>query len=153
MASHRNTASFGKRQEYIAVAELLKRGLDVYMTLVDDQQIDCIVRFDGSPPRYIDIQIKARSKTTKNPGTFSALVINKPRVGFFYIFYSELVNAYWVVPSLDIAQGKLGRCNKTGENAGAYSLVFVNPKNGRPRPIMEVYRDRFDLLAPEAAAI
>lgn len=42
--SHRNTASFGKRQEFIAVAELLRRGFDVYMTQVDDQQIDCIIR-------------------------------------------------------------------------------------------------------------
>jgi len=42
--NHRSTASFGKRQEYIAVAELLRRNYDVYMTLVDDQQIDCIVR-------------------------------------------------------------------------------------------------------------
>lgn len=41
---HRSTASFGKRQEYIAVAELLRRGFDVYMTLVDDQQIDCVIR-------------------------------------------------------------------------------------------------------------
>lgn len=41
---HRSTASFGKRQEYIAVAELLRRGFDIYMTLVDDQQIDCVVR-------------------------------------------------------------------------------------------------------------
>jgi hypothetical protein len=32
--NHRSTASFGKRQEYIAVAELLRRGFDVYMTLV-----------------------------------------------------------------------------------------------------------------------
>jgi hypothetical protein len=34
---YRSSASFGKRQEYIAVAELLRRGHDVYMTLVDDQ--------------------------------------------------------------------------------------------------------------------
>lgn len=33
----RNTASFGKRREFIAMAELLKRGFDVYATLVDDQ--------------------------------------------------------------------------------------------------------------------
>jgi hypothetical protein len=41
--THRSTASFGKRQESIAVAELLRRGFAVYMTLVDDQQIDCII--------------------------------------------------------------------------------------------------------------
>ena len=67
----RSTASFGKRQEYIAVAELLKRGLDVYMTLVDDQQIDCVVRIPGKPPRYVDLQIKARSKNAKNAATFA----------------------------------------------------------------------------------
>ncbi len=37
--SYRDTASFGKRQEYSVIAELLKRGFDVYMTLVDDQGI------------------------------------------------------------------------------------------------------------------
>ena len=36
---HRHRASFGKRQEYIAIAELLRRAYDVYMTLVDDQQM------------------------------------------------------------------------------------------------------------------
>ena len=44
--SYRDTASFGKRQEYSVIAELLKRGFDVYMTLVDDQGIDCVVRLD-----------------------------------------------------------------------------------------------------------
>ena len=152
MPSHRSTASFGKRQEYIAVAELLKLGLDVYMTLVDDQQIDCIIRFDNDPPTYIDVQIKARARNAKNPGTFSALTINKPRHGFFYIFYSELVNTYWVVPSLDIATGKLGRRNKTGANAGAYSIVFVNRQSGKVRPSLDRYKNRFDLLAPEASS-
>jgi len=45
--NHRSTASFGKRQEYIAVAELLRRNYDVYMSLVDDQQIACVVRQEG----------------------------------------------------------------------------------------------------------
>lgn len=36
------------------------------MTLVDDQQIDCIVRHDnGSFVKYVAVQIKARSKTAK----------------------------------------------------------------------------------------
>jgi serine/threonine protein kinase len=47
--NHRSTASFGKRQEYVAVAELLRRGFDVYMTLVDDEQIDCINRAAENP--------------------------------------------------------------------------------------------------------
>jgi hypothetical protein len=60
--SFRSSGSFGKRQEYIAVAELLRDGYDVYMTLVDDQQIDCLVHLEvDSHPVYIDVQIKARS--------------------------------------------------------------------------------------------
>jgi hypothetical protein len=49
MPSFRSSASFGKRQEFAAIAELLKRNYDVYSTLVDDQQIDCIVRLQRDP--------------------------------------------------------------------------------------------------------
>jgi hypothetical protein len=101
----RSSASFGKRQEYIAVAELLRRRFDVYMTLVDDLQIDCIIRLPGKPPSYIDIQIKARSKTAKNASTFAALEIREPRENFLFLFYSEACNTYWVMPSLWPAPG------------------------------------------------
>jgi predicted AAA+ superfamily ATPase len=59
----RSSASFGKRQEFVVITELLRREFDVYLTLVDDQQIDCVVpqEIDGKPV-YMDIQIKARSK-------------------------------------------------------------------------------------------
>lgn len=81
---YRSSASFGKRQEYIAVAELSRRDQDVYMTLVDDQQIDCIIRQEKDGQlRYLDIQVKARSNDAKIPGTFSALEIRKPREDFF----------------------------------------------------------------------
>ena len=61
--SFRDTASFGKRQEFIAIAKLLEESFDVYRTLVDDQQIDCVIRGKrGQEPVYIGIQVKARSK-------------------------------------------------------------------------------------------
>jgi hypothetical protein len=63
MARFRHSASFGKRQEFGAIAELLRRGYDVYLTLVDDQGIDCIIR--QGPGSYFDVQIKARSKESK----------------------------------------------------------------------------------------
>ena len=59
MTRFRHSASFGKRQEFGAIAELLRRGYDVYITLVDDQGIDCIVR--QGPDKFYDVQIKARS--------------------------------------------------------------------------------------------
>jgi hypothetical protein len=36
MPPFRHSASFGKRQEFGAIVELLRRGYDVYTTLVDD---------------------------------------------------------------------------------------------------------------------
>lgn len=105
MPSFRSSASFGKRQEFAAIAELMKRNYDVYLTLVDDQQIDCILRLERDPyPVYVDIQIKARSKDAKNPGTFAAMEIRKPRPNFYFIFYSEAANQYWIMPSLDVTK-------------------------------------------------
>jgi len=149
--SFRSSASFGKRQEFVAIAELLRRGFDVYLTLVDDQQIDCVVRMeiDGKPV-YLDIQIKARSKdcNPRNAGTFAALEVRNPRPNFFFIFYSEQADSYWIVPSLDLV--KEANQNKTGQNAGRYRIVFTNlsRKTGQvsPRPRFEKYRNNFDLL-------
>jgi len=66
--AYRDSASFGKRQEFVAIAELLRRGFDVYLTLVDDLQIDCIIPQEvNGEPVYLDVQIKARSLKANNP--------------------------------------------------------------------------------------
>jgi len=143
----RSSASFGKRQEYIAVAELLRRRFDVYMTLVDDLQIDCIIRLPGKPPSYIDIQIKARSKTAKNASTFAALEIREPRENFLFLFYSEACNTYWVMPSLDVV--RLANRNKAGKNAGKFRIGFCNHNAAGiwiPRPKWRQYQDAFHLI-------
>ncbi|MFI5021614.1 MAG: hypothetical protein ACHQRJ_08180 [Alphaproteobacteria bacterium] len=147
MPPFRDNASFGKRQEFAAIAELLRRNYDVYMTLVDDQQIDCVVRLDREPPIYVDIQIKARSRTAKNPGTFAAMEIRKPRHNFFFIFYSEAAETYWVMPSLDVT--KMANRGKSGKAKGRYRILFTNTTTKgvvRPRPKWEPYRDNFDLI-------
>ena len=48
--SYRSSSSFGKRQKYAAVAEMLRRGFEVQMTLVDDHQIACIIRQEKNGP-------------------------------------------------------------------------------------------------------
>lgn len=147
--NYRSSASFGKRQEYVAIAELLRRGFDVYMTLVDDQQIDCIIRQEHNGKlRYLDIQIKARSKECicKDGGFFSAMHIRNARENFYFIFYSEHANVHWIVPSLELI--KEARQNKTGKNAGKYTIQFCNlSKAGLvPRPRFEKYKNAFHLL-------
>jgi hypothetical protein len=148
-ANFRSSASFGKRQEYMAVAELLRRGHDVYMTLVDDQQIDCVIRQEKEARlRYLDIQIKARSEDCdrKNAGRFAAMEIRHPRKNFFYIFYSDQAKTYWVVPSLELI--KESHQNKEGINKGKYSINFCNAnKNGiSPRLRYRKYEKAFHLL-------
>jgi hypothetical protein len=148
MPSFRSSASFGKRQEFAAIAELLKRNYDVYSTLVDDQQIDCIVRLQRDPyPVYVDVQIRARSKDAKNPGTFAAMEIRKPRPNFYFIFYSEAANQYWIMPSLEVS--KLANRAKSGKAIGRYRIVFTNTNvkgEVRPRPKWEKWRNNFQLL-------
>jgi hypothetical protein len=149
---HRSTASFGKRQEYTAVAELLRRGFDVYMTLVDDQQIDCVIRQErNSELRYLDIQIKARSSGAKHAATFAALEVRDPRPNFWFIFYSETVGTYWVMPSMDLV--RLVNVNKggpdtTGKNKGKLTVKFANNNKGgwKPRPKFREYENAFHLL-------
>ena len=129
------------------MAELLRRNFDVYLTLVDDQQIDCVIRLDGRPPVYLDVQIKARSKKAKHPGTFAALEVRKPRSNFFFIFYSEPIDTYWVVPSLELV--KKAYRNKSGENVGKYRVDVASVlRDGtvRPLPRWLEYKDSFELL-------
>jgi hypothetical protein len=143
----RSSASFGKRQEYIAIAELLRRGLDVYMTLVDDLQIDCIIRLPSKPPIYIDVQIKARSNNARYAGTFSAMEIREPRENFIFLFYSEACDTYWVMPSLDVV--RFANRNKGGKNSGKFRLVFCNCNAAGkwvPRPKWREYQNAFHLI-------
>ena len=143
----RSSAPFGKRQEFVAMAELLRRSFDVYQTLVDDQQIDCIIRQEKDGKlRYLDIQIKARSKDANDPGTFAAMEIRNPREDFYFVFYSEKNDTYWIVPSLELIQ--LANVGKSGKNEGKYKIVFVNDtKSGvRPRPKFSTYENAFELL-------
>jgi hypothetical protein len=147
--SFRSSASFGKRQEYLAVARLLQLGFDVYMTLVDDQQIDCVIRQEKNGKfRYLDIQIKARSKDCepRNAGRFAAMEIRQPRKGFFFIFYSEQADTYWVLPSQKLIQEAL--IVKSGSNMGRYTINFCNlTKSGvKPRSRLKKYENAFDVL-------
>lgn len=141
----RDNASFGKRQEYTAISELLRMGFDVYLTLVDDQGIDCIVRKEMlEEPKYFDIQIKARSKNCKpyDAARFAAMTIAKPRKNYWFIFYSEQLNTYWVINSLELTQSGIASQNKRGKNVGKWHInlanysekrgqVSVNPRFGK----------------------
>lgn len=149
MATHyRHTASFGKRQEFGAIAELLRRGYDVYLTLVDDQGIDCIVRQGAN--KYFDVQIKARSKgcNPKNAGHFPQLVVTEPRRNYVFIFYSERINTYWAIPSTTLVSPGFANLVKSGPSKGKYRVMLTNYSAAKNqvnrRPKYEKWVDAFE---------
>jgi hypothetical protein len=107
-------------------------------------------------PICIDVQIKARSATAKNHGTFSAMEVRNPRPNFMYVFYSEAADSYWVMPSLDLIRE--ANCNKGGTNLGKYSIIFTNASaesQPRPRPRFERWRNHlesFEVMAAELSS-
>ncbi|MDG6908615.1 MAG: hypothetical protein JRN20_22845 [Nitrososphaerota archaeon] len=139
--SFRSLSSFGKRQEYVAIAKLLEKGYDVYQTLVDDQGIDCIVRkIVKKEPRYIDVQIKARSSDCKpyDAGRFAAMKIETPRKNYLFMFYAAQLGDYWIIPSLDLVN-RLASRNKRGANVGKYHVLLSGLQKRKP-----VVNHRFD---------
>jgi hypothetical protein len=132
----RHLASFGKRQEFGAIAELLRRGYDVYSTLVDDQGIDCIVR--QGPRTYFDVQVKARSAdaSARNAGFFPTLKIPKPRKNHVFVLYAEAIGergTYWVIPSTHFARRGFAMTIKSGPRKGAYRIKVNNELRARPK--------------------
>lgn len=141
----RHSASFGKRQEFGAIAELLRRGYDVYVTLVDDQGIDCIVR--QGPNRYFDVQVKARSSdaSPRNAGFFPQLKIPNPRDNYVFVFFAEGIGergTYWVIPSTRLVEPGFGLVIKSGPRKGYFRVKLNNQL--RPRPKYAAYVDAWE---------
>ena len=49
--SFRHSAGFGKRMEYNLIGKMLMEGLDVYLPLVDDHGVDCVIKQENGVPR------------------------------------------------------------------------------------------------------
>ena len=117
----RDTSSFGKRIEYKIIAQMLMDGLDVYTPLIDDHGVDCIIKKpDGT---FVEIQIKARSKTCKQNGFFSVDNHKEAMPNFYFVFYSELVDKMWVFSSEEFVN--LSIINKGGKHAGRRKLTLA----------------------------
>lgn len=126
MRKFRNTASFGKRIEYTVIAEMLKEGLDVFLPIVDDMGIDAIIRKnDGS---FIEIQIKARSDKVKfgDAALFTVNKHEKERKNYFFVFYSQRLEAKWIMSSKEFV--KISRLIKNGKSKGSRQLWMSGRK-------------------------
>ncbi len=134
--SFRHSAGFGKRVEYNLIGKMLMEGLDVYLPLVDDHGVDCIIKKeDGS---FIEVQIKARSSevTDGDAALFSAITHEKTD-NFYFVFYSERLDLMWILSSEEF----LDECvtNKNGKNAGKHSIWFNGNKTDKKTGVKKEY--------------
>ena len=111
--SFRHTAGCGERIEYNLIGKMLMEGLDVYVPLVDDHGVDCVIKKeDGS---FIEVQIKARSnEVTDGDAALFAAIVHERRPNFYFVFYSERLELMWIMSSDEF----LKECttNKNGKN-------------------------------------
>ena len=144
--SFRHSAGFGKRMEYNLVGQMLMEGLDVYLPLVDDHGVDCVIKKEDGT--FIEIQIKARSNevTDGDAALFAAITHapdDIPLENFYFVFYSERLNSMWILSSEEF----LGECvtNKTGKNKGKRSIWFNGNKANKATGIKAEYcKERYD---------
>ena len=117
--SFRHSAGFGKRMEYNLVGKMLMEGLDVYLPLVDDHGVDCVIkRADGT---FIEVQIKARSnEVADGDAALFAAISHDLTPNFYFVFYSERLDTMWIMSSEEF----LAECvtNKNGKNKGKRSI-------------------------------
>ncbi len=136
----RHSAGFGRRMEYWLIGQMLREGLDVYVPLVDDFGIDAVVRKQDN--QFVEVQIKARSRTVVqgDAALFAAIVHPEVRNNYYFVFYSERLDATWIMSSEQFIAEAIQ--NKTGKNAGKRSIWFNGTKNGveYPKARYEQYR-------------
>lgn len=134
--SFRHSAGFGKRMEYNLVGKMLMEGLDVYMPLVDDHGVDCVIKKDDGT--FIEVQIKARSSevTDGDAALFSAIT-HELTENFYFGFYSGRLDLMWILSSEEF----LNECvtNKTGKNKGKRSIWFNGNRKDKKTGVKKEY--------------
>lgn len=117
----RHSAGFGKRMEYNIVGRMLLEGLDVYMPLVDDHGVDCVIKQEDGT--FIEVQIKARSnEVADGDAALFAAISHELTENYYFVFYSERLNIMWILSSEEFLKEAV--TNKTGKNAGKHSIWF-----------------------------
>ena len=147
----KNTAGFGKRIEYKLFGQMLMEGHDVYLPLVDDHGVDCVIKKkDGT---FIEIQIKARSSDVKEgDAALFAAIPHEQRPDYFFVFYSERMQMMWIMSSEEFLKESV--TNKKGKNKDKHSIWFNGYRTNRETGVKEEYcKPRFEQYIREDFSI
>lgn len=137
----RHSAGFGKRMEYMLIGKMLMEGLDVYVPLIDDHGVDCVIKKENGT--YIEIQIKARSaESGYGDAALFGPIVHEPRENYYFLFYSERMKTMWILSSKEF----LDECytNNTGKHAGKHVIWFNGKRKNKDTGESEEYcKERF----------
>lgn len=134
--SFRHSAGFGKRMEYNLVGKMLMEGLDVYLPLVDNHGVDCVIKKEDGT--FIEVQIKARSKEfADGDAALFAAITHELADNFYFVFYSERLDMMWILSS----EAFLAECttSKNGKNKGKHSIWFNGNRKDKKTGIKKEY--------------
>jgi len=123
----------GKEGELRVIGELLRRGFDIYLPLVDIGGIDCIIKTDIG---YREIQIKTREKFS------TALLFDVknfiPKDSFFIICYNiNEPDTFWIIPS------KVFKDNAIYLKTVKRLRLILGDEDSKMRRRLHIYRNNF----------
>jgi hypothetical protein len=94
---------------------------------------------------FLEVQIKARSRTVKegDAALFAAIVHPVPRTNYYFVFYSERLDAMWIMSSEQFIAEAVQ--NKSGKNVGKRSIWFNGMKtDAGTKKKVEYPKSRYD---------
>ena len=130
----RATQITGKIGENVVIGEFLKRGMDVYIPVVDIKGIDCVIRTDSG--KYFDIQIKTRATVGQGKQIFDVKEF-EIRDNLFIVCYRQDLDTLWILPSKVFKE-----YSYYIPKYRRYRLI-LNPKKQR---LLKDYENNFDQL-------
>lgn len=140
------TQQIGKRAELLVFGELIRRGADLYLPVIDTGIDAVIPRKDGT---YLQIQVKSR---TKQGGWFTAYDLDLYDDEKFFIVcvdMSQSMPETWVIPSKIFKE----YAYKPWKSKGGWieytlSIDSRDKKHGNEprRELLQEYREAWELL-------
>jgi hypothetical protein len=144
-ASRPGTISVGKIGELHVFRELLRRGVNPYVPLVDIEGVDAVIKTKSGD--YLELQIKTVA-TEKTPRWFQVQKL-RARHNYYVVCVVLTVEPIetWIVPSLVFER------HSTVDKSGLCDLNFDSTARGSDVPrwkLLDEYRDAWHLLSGEA---
>jgi len=128
----KETQRTGKEGELRVIGELLKRGFDIYVPLIDIRGIDCIIKTDVG---YKEIQIKTRELAKTLLFDVKEFI---PRDNFFIICYNiKEPETFWVIPS------KIFKENAQVLKKYGRLRLILGDEDSKIRRKLHIYRNNF----------